>query len=124
MPDSGTASYTINTTEWPNGPHNIFAVALITSGTETTGIPSTVKNEAGASAYIPVTFDNYISKWFFSHAIFEPSLGQTQRITATFAAYSTWTLNILDQFNSAIRTATGEGHTMQFDWAGLSLPSH
>ena len=118
MPDAATASFAINTTEWPNGPHNIFAVAQVTSGTETTGTPSTVKQGAGASVYVPVTFDNYISKWFFSEPIFEPSLGETQRITATFAAYSTWTLEIRDASDTVVRSGTGEGYSMQFDWDG------
>ena len=35
--DDGNSSYTINTTEWPNGSHDIFVVAETSSGTATTG---------------------------------------------------------------------------------------
>lgn len=117
--DDGNGSYTINTTEWPNGPHVIFVVAETAAGTETTGEPSTAEGGAGTSALIPVTFDNYISKWYFSLPGFEPSLGETQRITAKFEAYSSWTLDILDEFDTPIRSASGTGFTMQFDWDGL-----
>jgi hypothetical protein len=117
--EDGNGSYTINTTEWPNGPHVIFVVAETAAGTETTGELSTAQNGAGTSALIPVTFDNYISKWYFSLPGFEPSLGETQRITAKFEAYSSWTLDILDEFDTPIRSASGTGFTMQFDWDGL-----
>lgn len=117
--DQGQSSWTINTTEWPNGPHVIFVVAETYAGTETTGQASTAQGGAGVSAMIPVTFDNYISKWYFSLPGFDSSLGETQRITAKFEAYSTWTLEIKDEFNSTVRNASGTGATMLFDWDGL-----
>ncbi|MGI8965220.1 MAG: Ig-like domain-containing protein, partial [Limisphaerales bacterium] len=117
--DNGNASYVINTTEWPNGSHVIFAVAETASGSATTGeFQSTEESGAGTSAIIPVTFDNYISKWSFSLPGFDSSLGETQRITAQFAAYSSWTLAIVDEFETTVRNASGTGTTMAFDWDG------
>jgi hypothetical protein len=117
--DSGNASYVINTTEWPNGSHTIFAVAETSAGTATTGeFQSTEQSGGGASASVPVTFDNYISKWNFSLPGFDASLGETQRITAEFISYSTWTLQIVDESQTTVRNASGSGYTMAFDWEG------
>lgn len=117
--EDGNSSYTINTTEWPNGPHSIWVVAEIASGSATTGEKvSDEQSGAGTSAVIPVTFDNYISKWYFSLPGFDPSLGETQRITAEFITYSCWTLEIVDEFNTTVRNASGSGNSMLFDWDG------
>jgi hypothetical protein len=117
--DNGNASYVVNTTEWPNGSHIIFAVAETSAGTATTGeFQSTEKSGAGTSTNIPVTFDNYISKWYFSLPGFDASLGETQRITAEFISYSSWTLQIVDGSSTTVRNASGTGSTMEFDWDG------
>jgi hypothetical protein len=117
--DNGNASYVINTTEWPNGSHVIFAVAETSAGTATTGeFSSTEQSGAGTSTNLPVTFDNYISKWYFSLPGFDASLGETQRITAEFISYSSWTLQIVDESSTTVRNASGTGSTMQFDWDG------
>jgi hypothetical protein len=116
--EDGNSSYTINTTEWPNGPHEVFVVAETASGATTTGTLIEEAGGAGTSAVIPVTFDNWISKWNFSLPGFDPSLNETQRITAEFAGYSCWTLQIVDEFQTIVRTATGSGISMVFDWDG------
>jgi hypothetical protein len=126
-PDDGTASYVLNTTEWPNGPHSVFAVAKVTTGTESTGVPSTVQDGHAASAFTSVTFDNYVSIWAFSEPLFEPSIGEIQHITAKFSAYSSWTLEIRDEFNTLVRSGSGTGNTMDFAWngrdnSGFNLP--
>lgn len=117
--DNGNASYVVNTTEWPNGSHTIFAVAETSAGTATTGeFQSTEQSGAGTSTNLPVTFDNYISEWYFSLPGFDPSLGQTQRITAEFIHYSSWTLQIVDESSTTVRNASGTGSSMEFDWDG------
>jgi len=117
--DSGNASCVINTTEWPNGTHIIFVVAQTSAGTATTGeFQSTEQSGAGTSSKLPVTFDNYISQWNFSLPGFDPSLGETQHITAQFISYSSWTLRIVDEFNNTVRNASGNGSSMAFDWDG------
>ncbi len=117
--DNGDASYIVNTTEWPNGSHTIFAVAETSAGTATTGeFQSTEQSGAGTSTNLPVTFDNYISKWYFSLPGFDASLGETQQITAEFIHYSSWTLQIVDESSTTVRNASGTGSSMEFDWDG------
>lgn len=117
--DNGNASYVINTTEWSNGVHEIFAVAQTASGSAATGeLESNEESGAGTSAAIPVTFDNLISKWYFSLPGFDASLGQTQHITAEFISYCDWTLEIVDQFSTTVKNASGSGTSMAFDWDG------
>ena len=115
--DDGT-NYYFNTCEWANGPHVIFATAK--AATSTGGFPGsyTIGYGRAVSAYIPVTFSNYVSQLNFSQPFFQPSLGQTQSVTAVFDAYSDWTLQIWDENSTAVRTATGSGYAMQFDWDG------
>lgn len=115
--EDGT-NYVINTCEWANGPHVIFATAKASS--EMGGVPGVHNITYGraVSAYVPVAFSNYVSQMYFSEPFFEPSLGQTQRVTAVFDAYSDWTLEILNESETAVRTVTGSGYTMQFDWDG------
>lgn len=117
--DNGNASYVINTTEWPNGSHTIFAVAETSAGTATTGeFQSTEQSGAGTSTNLPVVFDNYISKWYFSLPGFDASLGETQRISAEFIHYSSWTLEIVDESSTTVRNASGSGIAMTFNWDG------
>jgi len=115
--DDGT-NFLINTTEWPNGPHLIFATARAASALG--GIPNQPASTYGwkVSPYVNVTFSNYISEISFSEPYFEPALGQTQRVTAVFGAYSDWTIQVQDEFGNTVRTGTGSGHAMQFDWDG------
>lgn len=115
--DDGT-NYIINTCEWANGPHVLFAVAKGASGLGGfRGAPS-IGHGRAASPYIPVVFSNYISEYYFSEPFFEPSLGQTQNVTAKFDAFSDWTLQIFDEYSNAVRTATGSGGAMSFAWDG------
>lgn len=117
--DNGDASYVINTTEWPNGSKTIFAAAETSAGTATTGeFQSTERSGAGASTNVPVTFDNYISEWYFSLPGFDASLGETQHITAEFIFYSSWTLQIVNESATTVRDASGTGTSMAFDWDG------
>jgi hypothetical protein len=115
--EDGT-NYVINTCEWPNGQHVFFATAMAESGlTGETGVGSTDVGRA-VSAYVTVNFDNLIHKVDFSEPFFEPSLGQTQRVTAAFAANVDWTLQMMDDSSNAVRTVTGSGISLEYDWDG------
>ncbi|HET7624562.1 MAG TPA: FlgD immunoglobulin-like domain containing protein [Verrucomicrobiae bacterium] len=70
------------------------------------------------SSYVPVTFDNLISKVAFSEPFFEPSLGQTQQVTAYFAVNVDWTLEIVNDESNVVRTVTGSGASLKFAWDG------
>ena len=115
--DDGT-NYVINTCEWPNGPHILFATATARSDWPGQSGVFPIYTGHAVSAYVPVTFSNLISQIAFSQAFFQPSLGQTQEVTATFAADCNWTLQIQDENSNTVRTATGVGSTMSFNWDG------
>jgi hypothetical protein len=72
----------------------------------------------GASAYVPVSFDNLISRVAFSQQFFEPSLGQTQQVTASFAVNVNWTLQMIDEDSNIVRTVTGSGPALSYNWDG------
>ena len=113
--DDGT-NYVINTCEWPNGPHVLFATATAQSSFGNSDSPVDVGR--AVSAYVSVTFTNLITKVAFSEAFFQPSLGQTQQVTASFAANVNWTLQILDESSNAVRSVSGSGISLAFDWDG------
>ncbi len=115
--DDGT-NYVINTCEWENGDHVLFATARAQS--TLSGPSGSFSTDIGraVTAYRSVTFDNLIHQIAFSEPFFEPSLGQTQKVTAAFAANVDWTLQILDESSNAVRTVTGSGSKLAFNWNG------
>jgi hypothetical protein len=115
--DDGT-NYVINTCEWPNGSHVVYAVATARSALSGRSGSFPISTSHGVTAYMPVTFSNLISRVAFSQPFFEPSLGQTQEVTATFAANCNWTLQIQDENSNVVRNASGSGGSMTFDWDG------
>ncbi len=112
------SNFVINTCEWPNGNHTIFATAKSQSGFEGVANGGVITYGRSVSSYVNVTFNNLISRFDFSQPFFEPALGQTQQVTATFAANCNWTLQIQDASSNAVRTVTGSGGSMEFDWDG------
>jgi len=115
--DDGT-NYIVNTCEWPNGPHILFATAKAQSRLSGPSGSFPIDIGRGVSAYKSVTFDNLIQKVAFSEPFFEPSLGQTQQVTAAFTANVDWTLKMIDESSNAVRTVTGSGISLQFNWDG------
>lgn len=116
--DNGT-DYVVNTPEWPNGPHILYAVATARSGLSGPSGSFPISTSHGVSIYMPVTFSNLITSIAFSQPFFEPSSGQSQQVTAAFAANCNWTLQIQDTDSSNIvRTATGSGGSLVFNWDG------
>jgi hypothetical protein len=115
--DDGS-NYVLNTCEWPNGLHTLFAVATARSGMSGPSGNNQIYTGYGVSAYLPVTFSNLISSVAFSEPFFEPSLGETQEVTANFAANCNWTLQIQDVNSNTVLNASGSGDSMTFDWDG------
>ena len=70
------------------------------------------------SPFLNVTFNNLISEFSFSQPYFEPTLGETQEVTADFAANCNWTLQIQDVNSNTVLTATGSGDSMTYNWDG------
>lgn len=124
----GTNNFVINTCEWPNGSHTIFATAKSQSGFEGAANGGVISYGRAVSPYRNVTFDNLITRFDFSQPYFEPDLGQTQQVTAAFTANCDWTLQIQDASLNTVRFASGSGSSMEFDWDGTgtngaSLPN-
>jgi len=117
-PSVDGTNYVINTCEWPNGPHTLFATAKALSALPGPSGPYPVGIGRAVSPYVAVTFSNLITKVAFSEAFFEPSLGQTQQVTATFAANVNWTLQVINVAGNAVRTVTGSGTSLQLNWDG------
>jgi hypothetical protein len=120
-------SYVINTCEWPNGAHTIFATASVQTGASGAHDVSAVGMGYGVSAFVPVTFTNLITRISFSEPFFTPEDGQTQHISAVFAANVDWTLEIQDATETSVRTTNGSGGSLSFDWdgtddSGVDLP--
>jgi hypothetical protein len=113
-----TATYSLNTCEWLNGDHTIFATARCTSTPEGPDDNGQMLIGHAVSPMVPVTFSNLITGIAFTQPFFDPTLGQTQEVTAVFAANVNWTLQIQDANTNTVRTVTGSGGTMLFDWDG------
>jgi hypothetical protein len=114
--DDGT-NFVINTCEWWNGQHTLFAVAKSQSGLEISH-DSSITCGRTASSYVNITFNNLIAEVAFSQPSFQPSLGQTQQVTANFAANCDWTLQIQDVNSNTVRNASGSGTSLLFNWDG------
>ena len=115
---NGGTNFSINTCEWPNGPHTLFVTARAMSSIGSPTFDDVFTTGSSVSSYVNVNFSNLITRLDLSQYFFEPSEGQTQEVTATFAANVDWTLAIQDANSNAVRTVTGSGNTMVFDWDG------
>ncbi|MGH7953109.1 MAG: Ig-like domain-containing protein, partial [Limisphaerales bacterium] len=94
-------AYSINTCEWGNETHTLFATTECESGYGDAPNSPPVASGHGVSPFIPVTFTNLITEISFSQPSFDPSSGQTQQVSAVFAANSDWTLTIRDAYSNA-----------------------
>ena len=117
-PSDDNSNFVINTCEYLNGNHVLFATASSESGLEGIANGGVITYGRSVSAYVNVTFNNLISEIGFSQPYFEPALGQTQQVTATFAANCDWTLQIQDASGNPVRNASGSGTSLLFDWDG------
>lgn len=115
-----TATYVINTCEWWNGQHTLFATARCTSTPQGPGQTGPMLVGHAVSPFVQVTFSNLITEIAFSQPFFDPSLGQTQAITAIFAANVNWTLQIQDINSNTVVTESGSGGSMVFSWDGTA----
>lgn len=116
--DGSGTNFVINTCEWWNGQHVIYATAESVSHFE--GIPGDTSVTYGhaVSQMVNLTFNNLITEIAFSQPYFEPSQEETQQVTAQFAANVNWTLQIEDVNGNTVRNASGSGGSMLFNWDG------
>lgn len=118
-PSLDGTNYVINSCEFANGKHLIFATATAySSATAENGNYALIGHSV--STMVPVYFSNLISEISFSQVFFQPSLGQTQEITASLAANCDWTLTIDDGNTNVFKTVTGTGNSVSFAWNGTS----
>jgi hypothetical protein len=117
-------NFIINTAQFPNGPHRLFAVAETMDGAETTVEATAVTNNFTASPFNNVTFDNFISDFRGSALFVEPTNNETITFKANFAAYSDWTLTISNSSAVTVRTTSGTGNNMAFAWDGRGQTSN
>jgi hypothetical protein len=113
----------INTTEWPNGTHEIYAVVGTVDGGETiteddTASTNQVVQGIGVSTLVSADFENYISQFFVAVPYFDPSQGQTQEITAVFAEDSYWRVTVVDYQDTPVRWFEGQGTSCYAAWDG------
>ena len=113
-------TYSLNTCEWGNGTHTLFATAENESGFGDAMNAPPVATGHGVSAFVPVTFNNLVTRISFSQPAFDPSSGQTQQVSAVFPLNSDWTLSIVDVYSNVVQTASGSGNSMHYDWDGTS----
>jgi hypothetical protein len=126
-PSNDGTNFVINTCEWWNGQHTLFAVAKSQSDLESSHDSTTTYGRT-ASSYVNVTFNNLISEVAFSQPFFQPSLGETQQVTANFAANCNWTLQIQGVNGNTVCNASGSGTSMLFNWdgtgnGGINIPN-
>ena len=73
---AGDTNFSINTCEWPNGPHIIYAVADGISGALSSPPPTNSLYTSGASPFVQVQFNNFISQYTFSQSFFRGRLAK------------------------------------------------
>jgi len=112
------ASFYLNTCEWGNETHFLFATAKSQAGYGDAMSSGVILTGHGVSPFVPVLFSNLITRISFSQPFFDPASGQTQQVRAVFAANCDWTLTIRDVFSNEVRAATGSGPSMLFNWDG------
>lgn len=115
-----TTTFTLNTSEWANGAHQIYAMGGDSrGGTDTTPSSSTQPaTNYGVSTTLALTFDNFVSAFFFSEHYFRPDLGETQTISAKFKESANWTLTVTDSTDATVFTITGSGSSVSYTWDG------
>ncbi len=117
----------INTTEWPNAPHNIWVEAITVDSADTTPDSSALANAGpalqgiGLSSQQAITFNNYIYDFLVATPYFEPDVDGPQEIVASFQAISYWYLFVVDGNNNVINYTSGTGSSLYAAWWGTNL---
>ncbi|MCU0783519.1 MAG: DUF6345 domain-containing protein [Verrucomicrobia bacterium] len=117
-----TSNSPLNTCQWANGQHLLFATVENDTGGETTDPADQNGNPRFSVAVTPyhyLNFSNFISDFRASSVFVSPQNSETQTFTAKFEGYSIWTLAFVEFLSSnVVRTVTGTNTTMRFDWDG------
>jgi hypothetical protein len=119
-PSVDGTNYILNTCEWANGQHVIFATATCTSTPGSDLSDTTTLTGHSVSQFVYVTFSNLVTRINFSQADFDPTLGETQEVTAYIVNNSDWTLNIEDENSNVVQSVSGVGNYVDYLWDGTS----
>ncbi|MFN7141105.1 MAG: hypothetical protein ACK4UN_17385, partial [Limisphaerales bacterium] len=118
----------INTTEWTNGIHQIWAVAKTVDSGDTTGTDEDTSEAAeygiGISQKRSISFDNYISEFFVATSYFQPSVQGVQEIVAKFKEDSYWRLFVVDGDWHQVLVYQGEGESLYVPWDGTDFATN
>lgn len=113
------ADFALNTSEWANGTHKIYVMGGDSGSVSTTPSSSSdTTTNYGVSATLNLTFDNFVSEFFFAQPFFRPDLGETQTISAKFKESANWTLTVTDSSSTTVFSTTGSGESVSFTWDG------
>lgn len=101
-----------------NGPHILFATTEAASAFSSQVNSGPVLTAHGVSPFVTVNFNNLIQGISFSQPSFDPTLGETQNISAYFGVNCDWTLNVVDIYTNLVFTTNGTGGSLSYDWDG------
>lgn len=117
----------INSTEWVNGEHKIWAMTRAVDSADTTPETEEQSNSGyteigiAASSVHTLTFDNFISQYFVATAFFDTQSGQTQEVSAQFKQTCDWTLYVLNAFDEVVVAYAGSGASLFVEWDGTDF---
>jgi len=115
-----TDTYSLNTCEWFNGTHILYATTEAASQYSSQMNGGAILTGHAVSPFVSILFSNLVEEISFSQPSFDPSAGQTQQVSAVFAANCDWTLSIEDVYSNVVQTASGSGSSMLYNWDGTS----
>jgi hypothetical protein len=122
-----TFEFSINTTEWFNGPHVIHATAESLGESGTTGAPGDPQPEqpeVGASAPLTLEFDNLIHDFTVVTPYFDPydpNYPEIQVVYAALAEPCDWTVDIVDENDIWMTGFTNSGSSIYIEWDGTDV---
>lgn len=122
--DVDTFQFSINTCEWVNGPHVLHATAELAKPGETTGASGITTDDGldvGASAPVTLHFDNLIQEFTVINPFFDPYdpvFPEIQEIYANLETNCSWSVDVVDENDTVIKTVTGTGSYIYAQWDG------
>lgn len=121
---SNPAIFSINTTEFSNGTHEIEALVEVIDGVSTTPSDQTSNeglNSVGFAQPVQVNFENLIHEYDIAIPYFDAyDPNDVQVFAAKFTEPVNWTLQILDADNNFIAGFQDSGSKFRFIWDGYS----
>ena len=115
-----STNFVVNSCQFSNGVHQLFAVAELSTGAETTDEPFSYDTSFGVSPFVTVSFSNDISEFRASANFVSTDDGEHLRFSARLRQEFQWTLTITNTAGTVVKTFTGTGQTVTVDWDGFS----